>query len=84
MKDPWGREILWIGGGSVEWSGPEDSDFRAVHDHVHGVIAAIAPHDGVERFEHLGVRVIREVARFGGADIAAAIFDAIEARRKPA
>jgi 5'-nucleotidase len=32
MKDPWGREILWIGGGSVEWSGPEDSDFRSVHD----------------------------------------------------
>lgn len=32
MKDPWGREILWIGGGSVEWSGPQDSDFRAVHD----------------------------------------------------
>lgn len=32
MKDPWGRDILWIGGGSVEWSGPVDSDFRAVHD----------------------------------------------------
>ncbi len=32
MKDPWGRDIVWIGGGSVEWSGPEDSDFRAVHD----------------------------------------------------
>ncbi len=32
MKDPWGREILWIGGGSVEWSGPVDSDFRAVQD----------------------------------------------------
>ena len=32
MKDPWGRDIMWIGGGSVEWSGPDDSDFRAVHD----------------------------------------------------
>ncbi len=32
MKDPWGRDILWIGGGSVEWSGADDSDFRAVHD----------------------------------------------------
>ncbi len=32
MKDPWGRDILWIGGGSVAWSGPDDSDFRAVHD----------------------------------------------------
>ena len=32
MKDPWGRDILWLGGGSVEWSGPEDCDFRAVHD----------------------------------------------------
>ena len=32
MKDPWGRDILWIGGGSVAWSGSEDSDFRAVKD----------------------------------------------------
>lgn len=32
MKDPWGREIFWIGGGSVAWSGAEDSDFRAVKD----------------------------------------------------
>lgn len=32
MKDPWGREIFWIGGGSVAWSGSEDSDFRAVRD----------------------------------------------------
>ena len=31
-KDPWGRDILWIGGGSVAWSGSEDSDFRAVKD----------------------------------------------------
>lgn len=32
MKDPWGREIFWIGGGSVAWSGTEDSDFRAVKE----------------------------------------------------
>ncbi|WP_029058374.1 dihydrolipoyl dehydrogenase family protein [Stappia stellulata] len=39
-------------------------DFQAVHDHVHGVIGAIAPHDSVERFEGLGVEVIQETARF--------------------
>ncbi len=43
-------------------------DFQAVHDHVHGVIAAIAPNDSVERFEGLGVRVIKEPARFTGPD----------------
>lgn len=32
MKDPWGREIYWIGGGSATWSGREDSDFRAVRE----------------------------------------------------
>lgn len=32
MKDPWGRDILWIGGGSVAWSGSEDADFMAVRD----------------------------------------------------
>jgi pyruvate/2-oxoglutarate dehydrogenase complex dihydrolipoamide dehydrogenase (E3) component len=41
-------------------------DFRAVHDHVHGVIAAIAPHDSAERFRGLGVRVIPAQARFAG------------------
>jgi 5'-nucleotidase len=30
MHDPRGREIFWIGGGSAEWSGASDSDFRAV------------------------------------------------------
>lgn len=39
-------------------------DFQAVHDHVHGVIGAIAPHDSVERFQGLGVNVIQESARF--------------------
>jgi len=32
MQDPWGRDIFWIGGGSVAWSGSDDSDFRAVKD----------------------------------------------------
>jgi 5'-nucleotidase len=32
MKDPWGREIFWIGGGSAAWTGGDDSDFRAVQD----------------------------------------------------
>lgn len=32
MKDPWGRDIIWVGGGSVQWSGADDSDFRAVAD----------------------------------------------------
>src|SRR5690606_740148 len=32
MKDPWGREIFWIGGGSVAWTGDTDSDFRAVQE----------------------------------------------------
>ncbi|HET9797615.1 MAG TPA: 5'/3'-nucleotidase SurE [Gemmatimonadaceae bacterium] len=32
MKDPWGREIYWIGGGSISWSGQADSDFRAIEE----------------------------------------------------
>ena len=32
MKDPWGRQIYWIGGGEISWSGEEDSDFRAIDD----------------------------------------------------
>jgi len=30
--DPSGREYFWIGGGSVHWEGPHDSDFQAVRD----------------------------------------------------
>ena len=42
-------------------------DFAAVINHVHGVIAAIAPIDSQERFEGLGVTVIRAHASFTGA-----------------
>jgi pyruvate/2-oxoglutarate dehydrogenase complex dihydrolipoamide dehydrogenase (E3) component len=39
-------------------------DHRGIHDHVHGVIASIAPNDSVERFTGLGVRVIQAKASF--------------------
>jgi len=39
-------------------------DFEAVRAHVRRAIAAIAPHDSQERFETLGVTVIRAAARF--------------------
>lgn len=32
MQDPWGREIYWIGGGQISWTGREDSDFQAIQD----------------------------------------------------
>ncbi|MGR3520849.1 MAG: dihydrolipoyl dehydrogenase family protein, partial [Roseovarius sp.] len=39
-------------------------DYAAAKDHVAGVIAQIAPVDSQERFEGLGVRVIREYGEF--------------------
>jgi pyruvate/2-oxoglutarate dehydrogenase complex dihydrolipoamide dehydrogenase (E3) component len=44
--------------------GPPQVDFAAVADSVARVIARLAPNDSVERFEGLGVRVIRAAARF--------------------
>lgn len=56
-------------------------DFGKVHDHVHGVIAGIAPMDSVERFEGLGVTVIQDEARFVGPGAVEAGGTRIEARR---
>jgi pyruvate/2-oxoglutarate dehydrogenase complex dihydrolipoamide dehydrogenase (E3) component len=56
-------------------------DFRAVHDHVHGVIAAIAPNDSVERFTGLGVRVITAAGRFVDGATVMAGEHRIKARR---
>jgi pyruvate/2-oxoglutarate dehydrogenase complex dihydrolipoamide dehydrogenase (E3) component len=39
-------------------------NFRKVHDHIHDVIASIAPMDSVERFESLGVNVIKGHGEF--------------------
>lgn len=48
-------------------AGPAAIDFAAVHAHVHGVIASIAPTDSVARFTGLGVRVIKGQGRFADA-----------------
>lgn len=32
MQDPWGRQIYWIGGGSIAWSGEPNSDFQAIQE----------------------------------------------------
>jgi pyruvate/2-oxoglutarate dehydrogenase complex dihydrolipoamide dehydrogenase (E3) component len=45
-------------------AGAPKTDFPRVMKHVHNVIAAIEPNDSVERFEKLGVRVIKASARF--------------------
>ena len=49
-------------------TGEPQVDFPAVMRHVNDVIAAIEPNDSVERFEKLGVRVIKAEARFTGPD----------------
>lgn len=56
-------------------------DFAAVMDHVADVIAQIAPHDSQERFEGLGVRVIRGWARFVAEDAVEVNGDRLSARR---
>jgi len=42
-------------------------DWAVVHRHVHQVIGRIAPHDSQERFEAMGVRVIRAAGAFEDA-----------------
>ena len=56
-------------------------DFAGVREHLRGVIAAIAPHDSVERFEGLGVTVLRAAARFVGPRELLAGDTAVKARR---
>lgn len=56
-------------------------DFSAVRRHVRDVIAGIAPMDSVERFQGLGVQVIRAPARFTGPDEVVAGGRRVRARR---
>ncbi|GHF63376.1 dihydrolipoyl dehydrogenase family protein [Seohaeicola zhoushanensis] len=56
-------------------------DYAAVMEHVAGVIAGIAPVDSQERFEGLGVRVIREYGHFVSPTEVQAGDHLIQARR---
>ncbi len=48
--------------------GEPEVDWNAVHEHVQGVIAAIAPTDSEARFRALGADVLRAEARFVAPD----------------
>jgi 5'-nucleotidase len=50
MRDPWGREIYWIGGGDITWSGEENSDFRAIQE---GFISVTPLHLDLTHFDVL-------------------------------
>lgn len=56
-------------------------DWQGVHNHVQGVINAIAPTDSVERFTALGVRVIQAAGRFISKRVLEAGEHQIRARR---
>jgi pyruvate/2-oxoglutarate dehydrogenase complex dihydrolipoamide dehydrogenase (E3) component len=56
-------------------------DPAAVHDHIHGVIAAIAPNDSAERFTGMGVKVIQAAGHFITRDTLLAGDERITARR---
>jgi pyruvate/2-oxoglutarate dehydrogenase complex dihydrolipoamide dehydrogenase (E3) component len=56
-------------------------DFSNISKHIHDVIGTIAPHDSVERFEGLGVTVIKSSARFVGTNLIEAGSQKVKARR---
>jgi pyruvate/2-oxoglutarate dehydrogenase complex dihydrolipoamide dehydrogenase (E3) component len=64
----------------IEFAAPT-IDFAAISASIERVIARLAPHDSVERFEGLGVTVLRAEARFVDAYTAHAGAADIRARR---
>ena len=62
-------------------SQPLSIDMAAVRGHVRQVIRSIEPHDSVERFEGLGVKVIKGEARFRTEDEVEVGDQRIRARR---
>ncbi|MEO1399090.1 MAG: FAD-dependent oxidoreductase, partial [Pseudomonadota bacterium] len=62
-------------------AGDAKVSFPKVHQHIHSVIDTIAPMDSQERFESLGVTVLREHARFVDKSTVQAGDTTIKARR---
>lgn len=56
-------------------------DYATVMRHVHQTIGAIEPHDSQERFEHLGVRVVRGYAKFASKNSVRVDEEVISGRR---
>ncbi|RBO52979.1 dihydrolipoamide dehydrogenase [Rhodovulum sp. BSW8] len=73
-------QAMRAGGCGIAGAAPR-IDHAAVMAHVRSAIDAIAPHDSVERFEGLGVRVIRGWARFRSPRELEAGGETIRARR---
>ncbi|MDX1737337.1 MAG: FAD-dependent oxidoreductase, partial [Alphaproteobacteria bacterium] len=46
--------------------GVPEIEFSKIRDYVRGVVATIEPHDSIERFEGLGVKVFQGAAHFEG------------------
>jgi len=69
------------GGALGVTSGTVNVDFERVMAHVHETIRTIAPVDSQERFEGLGVQVVREAARFVDARTVASDSVRVAARK---
>ena len=61
--------------------GEPEISWDDVKAHIHGVIETIAPVDSQERFEGMGVRVIREMASFDSKTVVASNSVEVHARR---
>ena len=77
------KQAHLMGAGAAFGIAPAEAkvDFKAVHDHVRSVIAAIAPNDSVERFTGMGVTVLLETATFTDASTVVAGDHEVTARR---
>jgi len=76
-----GKRAHAMSGGLGVSAAQAQVDYAAAKDHVANVIATIEPHDSQERFEGLGVNVIREFGHFISKTEVQAGETVIEARR---